>query len=83
MEGQHNKLLHGVTPSLVLSEGTAFMLTHKTADLHVGEVGVYSCTTAESDGPQSVKQVAVCPEISNKFYILSDYTGTKFPGGNE
>lgn len=72
-----------MTPSLVLSGGAAFMLTHKIVDLHIGEVGIYSYTAAESDGPQSFKQVAVCPEISGDFYKLSDYTGTKFRGGNE
>lgn len=77
------KLLHGITPSLVLSEGAAFMLTHKIVDLHIGEVSIYSYTAAESDEPQSFKQVAVCPEISGEFYKLSDYTGTKFRGGNK
>lgn len=38
----HGKLLHGVTPSLVLSEGAAFMFTHEIADLHVEEVDIYS-----------------------------------------
>lgn len=60
------------------------MLTiHKVIDLHVAEVGICSYTAAESDGPQSFKQVAVCPEMSDKFYKLSGYTGTKFPGVNE
>lgn len=79
----YSTLWHGVTSSLELSEGADFMLTHKIVGLHVAEVAIYSYKAAESDGPQPFKQIAICPEISDKFYKLSDYTGTKFPGGNK
>lgn len=73
----------------MLSEGAAFVLTLvgtimnkfkplwtiQIVHLNVGEVGIHSYTAAESDGPQSFKQVSACPEKSLKFYKLSDYTG--------
>lgn len=58
-------------------------LPSKIVELHVEEVGTYSYTVAEPDGPQAFKQASLCPEISAKFYKLSGCSGTIFPGRNE
>lgn len=79
----HSKLLHGLKPSLKLSEGAAFTPTRKIVNLHVGELDIDSYTAAESDGTPSFKQLALCAETSEKFYKLSHYIGTKIPDRDE